>query len=197
MVVKYNDRLYFETKPMYQYDTEQRVVLEDFDDFTFPMEVHISATKTGAVTVQRCIDGTILIPNEYLKVGRTIYIWLYLVSLDNGSKTIFAIEIPVKRRGSVPKAMESNDSGNISGGSNNTSDYKTNNEIYSLVSEQSETLLQTIAEQTETLQTIAEQTETLQTIAEQINNINEFFEDGTIIFQGMTAAERIDANEDP
>ena len=153
-----------EVTRLFQYDKGQALMLEGFDEFARPIDVHISNSKYGRAESFKCNDDIIEIPDKYLRSGREIYIWLYLtetetVTDDQGNevtknigKTVYTVEIPVVRRSGISGSTP-------------------------------------IPENDTTLEKILE---TVGDISDKVNEIGQFFDNGTVIFDGMNATERND-----
>lgn len=88
----------FKTTPLYQYDYGQ---ILKFDGVTLPevYEVHFSnsAQRGTAKSVIGDVDG-VLIPDEYLLTGESVYVWVFLHEGENDGATEYMAMIPVNRR---------------------------------------------------------------------------------------------------
>jgi len=93
------------SSPLVQYDYGQILKIHGIELPT-AYEVHFSNDETkGYTTTSIGDEDGVLVPDEYLRTGRTVHAWIYLhEGLEDGS-TEYYIMIPVMRR-SEPTNME-------------------------------------------------------------------------------------------
>lgn len=103
--VTFNDRGYFVTAPLYQYDYGQ---ILQFDGFDLPdaFEVHFSSPEDAGKSVTQIgttTDGvsTVAIPDACLLKSKTITAWLYLHDEVTDGETRFVVEILVRHRAEI------------------------------------------------------------------------------------------------
>ena len=86
------------TRPLWQYDYGQKLVLYGVD-LPYTYEVHFSKSQESgtAITVLGDADG-VEIPNDLLQNTGNVYAWLYLHTEGYDGETVYRIEIPVKSR---------------------------------------------------------------------------------------------------
>lgn len=83
------------TKSVYQYDKNQRLT---FIGIPLPnmFIVHFSVDKDDGIgTAHRASPAGIIIPDEYLAIGKYIRVWLYIEDEDEGTSTQYSVTIPV------------------------------------------------------------------------------------------------------
>ena len=83
------------TKSVYQYDKNQRLT---FIGIPLPnyFQVHFSVDKDDGIgTIHRATPAGIVIPDEYLAIGKYIRCWIYIQDEEEGSGTRYEITIPV------------------------------------------------------------------------------------------------------
>ena len=86
------------TPHIYQWDYGQILQIEGIPDLPQTFEAHFSNYATGGFAVEVVgINGQVSIPNYFVTMGKTLYVWIYVVSASAGT-TEYAITIPVRSR---------------------------------------------------------------------------------------------------
>ena len=86
--------------PLWQYDYGQ-VLAFDGIDLPSAYEVHFSTELYGESVTQIGDETGVVIPDEYLLTGKTIYAWIYLHTEEDDGETVYTIEIPVRKRSTI------------------------------------------------------------------------------------------------
>lgn len=85
------------TAPLWQYDYGQ---ILRFRGLTLPeaYEVHFSNSISGASKTKIGNANGVLIPDEYLTNGASVYAWVFLHVGDSDGETRYMVEIPINKR---------------------------------------------------------------------------------------------------
>ena len=86
------------TSPLYQYDYGQKMDFRGISGLPATYEVHFSNQEHGASKTAIGDETGVIIPDEYLTSGETIYAWIYLHTGQDDGETEYRITIPVTKR---------------------------------------------------------------------------------------------------
>lgn len=164
IVITYDPSNVTEASQLFQYDQGQALKLEGFDNFARPFEFHISNSKYGRAEVFECDGDIVEIPDKFLRTGREICVWLYLSRIEVVTDDL-GNEV-TKNIGKTVYTVE--------------------------IPVRRRAAISTTKPTPEEESMLSKILHAVTDIGEKVDDIGQFFDNGTVIFEGMNATERND-----
>lgn len=164
ITITYDPSNVTEASQLFQYDQGQALKLEGFDDFARPFEVHISNSKYGRAEVFICEGDIVEIPDKFLRTGREICVWLYLSRIE-----VITDELGNEVTKTIGKTVYTVD-----------------------IPVRRRAGISTLSPTPDEESLLSKILHTVTNIGEKVDEIGQFFDNGTVIFEGMNATERND-----
>lgn len=164
IVITYDPRNATEASQLFQYDQGLALKLEGFENFARPFEFHISNSKYGRAEVYVCEGDIVEIPDKYLRTGREICVWLYLTGIETTTDD-FGNEV-TKTLGKTVYTID--------------------------IPVRRRAAISTTKPTPEEESMLTKILRAVTDIGEKVDDIGQFFDNGTVIFEGMNATERND-----